>query len=68
VGATGVAIGLAAAVRVVGLSLVPLTIALWMGVHWARTPPDPGALSGFRRFLVPALALLAVSWTVMIAF
>jgi len=66
--ATGVAIGLAAAVRVVGLSLVPLTIVLWAGIHWARRPQAGDSIRGSWRFGAAGLALLAVSWTVMVAF
>jgi hypothetical protein len=63
----GVAIGLAAAVRVAGLVLIPAAGALWLAVLWVR-----GGRRIRRGHLVrPALALVgvvALAWGVMVAF
>jgi hypothetical protein len=63
----GVTIGLAAAVRVAGLVLIPAAGALWLGVLWVRGG------RGIRRgdLVRPALALVGVvvlAWGVMVAF
>ncbi len=65
-----VAIGLASAVRVVGLSLVPLTLALWVSVRWARAPSGGSGRTAreLSRFGLLALGILAAGWAVMIAF
>jgi hypothetical protein len=65
---TAVEIGLAAAIRVVGLSLVPMTLVLWVVMRFVRAPQDGFALAGLRRLGLAAIVILAVSWSVMIAF
>jgi len=67
----GLAIGLAAGVRVAGVVLFPAVAALWLGCWWLRRQEgDEGGTS--RRRLGSVLLALAtavvVGWTVMVAF
>jgi hypothetical protein len=63
----GLVIGLAAAVRVAGLVLVPCAAALWLGILWIRAGRRP-RLSDLLRPGLSLVTALAVAWGVMIAF
>jgi hypothetical protein len=69
---TGIAIGLAAGVRVVGIVLFAATAVLWLGCLWLGTREARGTRQrpGRREVLRTGMSLLtsiAVGWTVMVS-
>jgi 4-amino-4-deoxy-L-arabinose transferase-like glycosyltransferase len=67
---TGLAIGLAAGVRVAGLVLCGAVAALWLGNRWlARREGDARGLRGreLTRLLGAIAGVAAVAWAVMVA-
>ena len=70
---TGVAIGLAAGVRVAGIVLFGFAAVLWLACFWLerREPTGPPGREGQHRWARLGLAWLgtvAVGWSVMVAF
>ena len=58
----GVAIGLAAGVRVAGIALVPFALALWVAVAWVSGRRD------LRRLAGAWAAIVAIGWLVMLVW
>jgi hypothetical protein len=58
---TGLAIGLAAGVRVAGIALFGFALVLWMGVSWVDRR------QGVQRLGGAWLAVVAIGWVVMLA-
>jgi hypothetical protein len=67
----GLAVGLAAGIRVAGLVLLGFVAILWLGGWWLsrrdRTSLEPHG-SGLGRVLAALAGTVAVAWTVMVAF
>jgi hypothetical protein len=69
--ATGLAIGLAAGVRVAGLVLLGAVAALWLGGFWLARRGAEGLgppARGLARVLGAIAGVAAVAWTTMVAF
>jgi hypothetical protein len=69
----GVAIGLTAGVRVVGVALFAFAAALWLGCFWlgrreTPRPPEPEIRHPWARLGFAGLGTVAVGWSVMIVF
>ncbi len=69
---TGIAIGLAAGVRVAGIALFGYTAALWLGCLWlsrddAPVPRNRPPVRAAARLALALVATLALGWTVMVA-
>jgi hypothetical protein len=68
VAAAGVAVGLAAGVRVAGLAVVAYAALLWAVEVWlGRKAPGRPALAEWGRLAAALAALLLVAWAVMVA-
>jgi hypothetical protein len=70
---TGVAIGLAAGVRVTGIALFGFAAVLWIGCLWLvrrdpARPPGPEARHPWVRLGLAWLGTVVVGWLVMVAF
>jgi hypothetical protein len=65
--AAGVAIGLAAGVRVAGLVLLPAAAALWLGGAWLGADGSARRGAALLRLAASVGVALAVAWAVMVA-
>jgi hypothetical protein len=69
----GLAIGLAAGVRVAGIALFGFALALWMAIGWlapagATGSAAPSRMGGLARLGMAWVAVVVVGWAVMILF
>jgi hypothetical protein len=73
VAATGVAIGLAAGVRVAAIVLFAFAAVLWLGCDWLERrepnrPPGRDHRRSLTRLALAWLGTVAVGWSIMVAF